>query len=247
MDILPAPTNLIAEAAPENMAQDQILLYWDLVPGAASYTIYRNGEEWYPNINGTIVIDGVTYGQYFDYPVEFNTNYIYAITAVNGEGVQSPQSIPVVGIVYGDAASALATVADLSAFWRTVTAAETPRAEQLLLLATNRLRAKATELGINLDERAVPNSVYLSNVKFVILEAVKRAMQTDQSVPPVDTYQKAAGPYSENYKFTNPSGDLWFKDKELAEIGLIQEQSIGMIAPNTRGNIYGLNNTEDVT
>lgn len=141
-----------------------------------------------------------------------------------------------------------ATVEELSAFWRQVTAgAETNRATSLLTLASNRLRAKATEQDFNMDTKFNADAVYASNVKFVVLESVKRAMQTDQSVPPVDTYQKAAGPYSENYKFTNPSGDLWFKDKELAEIGLLGGQEIGSITPNTRGNIYGENNTEDVT
>lgn len=133
-----------------------------------------------------------------------------------------------------------ATIEELSAFWRPVVAgAETNRATTLLSLASNRLRAKATEYGFNMDTKVNEDAVYLSNVKFVVLESVKRAMQTDQSVPPVDTYQKAAGPYSENYKFTNPSGDLWFKGSELAEIGLSGQQSITSISPITRSNIYG--------
>lgn len=138
-----------------------------------------------------------------------------------------------------------ATVADLSAFWRPVTAGqETDRATSLLELSSNRLRAKATEHGFNLDEKTEADAVYKSNVKFVVLESVKRAMQTDQNVPPVDSYQQAAGPYSTNYKYTNPSGDLWFKGSELAEIGLTGQQEIGSITPNTRRDIYGINNTE---
>lgn len=140
-----------------------------------------------------------------------------------------------------------ATVADLSAFWRTVVAGqETDRATSLLELASNRLRGKATEYGFNMDEKTAADSVYKSNVKFVVLESVKRAMQTDQNVPPVDTYQQQAGPYSTNYKFSNPSGDLWFKGSELAEIGLSGQQTIGSITPITRNNIYG-EDTEVVT
>lgn len=138
-----------------------------------------------------------------------------------------------------------ATVADLSAFWRPVTAGnETDRATSLLALSSNRLRGKAAEFGFNLDEKVAADAVYASNVKFVVLESVKRAMQTDQNVPPVDSYQQAAGPYSTNYKFSNPSGDLWFKGSELAEIGLTGQQEIGSITPNTRRDIYGINNTE---
>lgn len=138
-----------------------------------------------------------------------------------------------------------ATVADLSAFWRPVTAGqETDRATSLLELASNRLRAKAAEYSFDMDAKVNDDAVYKSNVKFVVLESVKRAMQTDQSVPPVDSYQQAAGPYSTNYKFSNPSGDLWFKKSELSEIGLSGQQSITSITPITRGNIYGENNTE---
>lgn len=145
------------------------------------------------------------------------------------------------------APNAYATVEELSAFWRTVTAgAETDRANSLLKLASNRLRAKAVDFGFVMDTKFNEDAVYASNVQFVVLESVKRAMQTDQTVPPVDSYQQAAGPYSTNYKFTNPSGDLWFKDKELSEIGLLGHQSISSITPVTRGNIYGENNTEEV-
>lgn len=145
------------------------------------------------------------------------------------------------------APNAYATVAELSAFWRTVTAgAETDRATSLLALASNRLRSKAVEYGFVMDEKFNADAVYASNVKFVVLESVKRAMQTDQNVPPVDSYQQQAGPYSTNYKFTNPSGDLWFKGSELAEIGLSGQQTISSITPITRGNIYGENNTEEV-
>ena len=145
------------------------------------------------------------------------------------------------------APNAYATVAELTAFWRTVTEAETPRAESLLALSSNRLRGKAAEIGFSMDEKFNADSVYASNVKFVVLESVKRAMQTDQNVPPVDSYLQAAGPYSTNYKYTNPAGDLFFKDKELDEIGLMGGQEIGMIAPKTRRNIYGETNTEEVT
>lgn len=137
-----------------------------------------------------------------------------------------------------------ATIADLSAFWRPIVAGqETDRATSLLSLASNRLRAKAAELSIDMDAKVAADAVYASNVKFVVLESVKRAMQTDQAVPPVDSYQQGAGPYSVNYKFTNPSGDLWFKRSELAEIGLGGQQSISSITPITRGNIYGENIT----
>ena len=71
------------------------------------------------------------------------------------------------------------------------------------------------------------------------MEAAKRALSTPIDTPPVDSYSQAAGPYSENYKFTNPSGDLWFKKAELKTLGISGVQRATSISPVTRRNIYG--------
>lgn len=134
-----------------------------------------------------------------------------------------------------------ATVADLSTFWRPITGAETSRAEDLLALASSRLRLYANNSGIDLDAKVAEDADYALAVKWVVMEATKRAMSTPVDVPPVDSYSQAAGPYSENYKFTNPSGDLWFKKSELKTLGLSGLQSLGSIAPKTRRDIYGNN------
>ena len=70
------------------------------------------------------------------------------------------------------------------------------------------------------------------------MEATKRALNIPIDVPPVDTYSQTAGPYSENYKFTNPSGDLWFRKAELQALGLSGDQKIESLSPTTRGDIY---------
>lgn len=134
-----------------------------------------------------------------------------------------------------------ATVQDLSTFWRPITEAETPRAEDLLALASSRLRLYASNSGIDLDAKVASDADYQLAVKWVVMESVKRAMSTPVDVPPVDSYSQAAGPYSENYKFTNPSGDLWFKKSELKTLGLSGLQSLGSISPKTRRDIYGNN------
>lgn len=131
-----------------------------------------------------------------------------------------------------------ATVADLSTYWRPITESETPRAENLLSLASSRLRLYASQAGIDLDEK-VSDADYAEALKWVVMEATKRAMQTPVDVPPVDNYSQSAGPYSENYKFTNPSGDLWFKKAELKTLGISGIQRVTSITPITRKDIYG--------
>ena len=130
-----------------------------------------------------------------------------------------------------------ATTADLTAYWRTLTGDETSRADIMLPLASNRLRLMAEEVDIDLDAKAAASEAYSDTLKWVVMEAVKRALSTPTDEPPVDSISKTAGPYSENYKFTNPSGDLWFKKTELASLGLFGRQTLYSIS-TSREDIY---------
>lgn len=132
-----------------------------------------------------------------------------------------------------------ATVEDLSTYWRTITESETDRAEDLLTLASSRIRVYAAEAGVDIATKIDEDSDYVNTVKWVVMEAVKRALATPTDIPPVDNYSQSAGPYSENYRFTNPSGDLWFKKSELKALGISGKQMADSITPNTRRNIYG--------
>lgn len=132
-----------------------------------------------------------------------------------------------------------ATVQDLETYWRPLSESEKPRANDLLGLASSRLRLYANAAGVNLDEKSAENEDYASALKWVVMEATKRAMSTPIDTPPVDSWSQTAGPYSENYKFTNPSGDLWFKRAELKTLGISGVQRVTSISPATRKDIYG--------
>lgn len=132
-----------------------------------------------------------------------------------------------------------ATVSDLQTYWGGTF--DSDRAESLLAIASARLRVIAESEDIDLDVRASDED-YAEVLKWVVMEATKRALNTPIDVPPVDTYSQTAGPYSENYKFTNPSGDLWFRKAELQALGLSGDQKIESLSPTTRGDIYKENN-----
>jgi hypothetical protein len=137
------------------------------------------------------------------------------------------------------ATTSYATVQDLSVYWRPITESETARANDMLSLASSRLRLYADNSGIDLDAKAAADEDYANALKWVVMEATKRALSTPIDTPPVDSYSQAAGPYSENYKFTNPSGDLWFKKAELKTLGISGVQRATSISPVTRKDIYG--------
>jgi len=130
-----------------------------------------------------------------------------------------------------------ATVAQLEAFWKSLDAGEEARATVLLELASARIREIGYDVDVDVDAKVAARESYAITARWVVMEAVKRAMLTPIDVPPVDTYSQTAGPYSENYKYTNPSGDLWFKKSELQSLGLYGSQSLSSL--NTSQNLYG--------
>lgn len=131
--------------------------------------------------------------------------------------------------------SPYADVADLTAFWQAPD--NDTRALDVLTKASNRLRVRASQVGFVLDDKANSDPAYFQTLQWVVMEATKRALLTPMDQPPVDTWQQTAGPYSENIKYTNPSGDLWFKKSELKDLGLYNNQKLGSISTSQR-DIY---------
>lgn len=127
---------------------------------------------------------------------------------------------------------------DLTLYWKAPT--DTTRADYLLKMASNRLRQIALDVSKDLDALVNDNEVYFLNVQGVVMEAAKRAIQAPLDQQPTETYGQTAGPYSENFKYSNPAGDLYFKKSELKLLGLYGSQSLSGIstAQNLYGNIY---------
>lgn len=134
--------------------------------------------------------------------------------------------------------TAFATKEELAAYWRALTGTEPARADVLLVLASNRLRLIAEDDGVDLDAKAEASEAYKTTLRWVVMEAVKRAIQTPTDEPNVESAQMTAGPYSQNYKYSNPTGDLWFRKTELSAIGLSGKQVLTSITPKTNADIY---------
>ena len=120
--------------------------------------------------------------------------------------------------------NSLATVAELEAAWKPLTADEQARADVLLLQASNYLRQIAANNNKDLDDNinADPTGVYGANVKMVVLSAVQRSIASPIDMMPGATqWSQSATPYSESMSFIgNSSSTLYFKDKELKLLGL---------------------------
>lgn len=117
-----------------------------------------------------------------------------------------------------------ANAEDLTLYWKAPTDAN--RANYILKMASNRLRQIATDVGVDLDVKVNADIVYFLNVQGVVMEAAKRALQAPTDQQPTESYGQTAGPYSENFKYSNPAGDLFFKKAELGLLNLYGQQSM---------------------
>ena len=130
-----------------------------------------------------------------------------------------------------------ATIEQLEAYWKSLDETQEARATVMLDMASNRLRVIAETVDVDIDAKVAASEAYASVAAWVVMEATKRAMNTPLDDAPVDEKSITAGPYSENYKYTNPSGDLWFKKNELASLGIYGNQKLGSIS-TSQTDIY---------
>ena len=132
--------------------------------------------------------------------------------------------------------SAFATTNDLERFWRPLSGDERSRASDLLDYASAKLRLMAEGSGKDLDDTDLSDT-YKDMLKYTVLEATKRAMSAPELSGGAESYSQTAGPYSENYKFANPNGDLYFTKKEIGQLGL-SAQFLRSLS-TARRDIYG--------
>lgn len=102
---------------------------------------------------------------------------------------------------------AFAQIEDLELRWRPLTPSETPKAEALLVDASVMLTA-----AVNVD------NIDAGLLKIVVCRMVQRAMTSEAGG--VDQLTMAAGPFSQNVRYTNPHGDLYISKSDRRTLGL---------------------------
>lgn len=121
-------------------------------------------------------------------------------------------------------AGAFATVNDVTALWRPMTAEEQSRAAVLLDVVSASLRVEARKAGRDLD-RMVKEDYNLEMVaKSVTVDVVARTLMTSTDQEPVTQLSQTAGPYSATASFLVPGGGLFIKRSELARLGLCRQR-----------------------
>lgn len=123
---------------------------------------------------------------------------------------------------------AYATVDDLEARWRTLTDTEKTRAGVLLGDAQVRLDAEC-------PPSAPPTEAELEARKIVSCEMVKRSMLNSEAAAGVGSTQATAGPFSQSFNYTNPTGDLYLTkgDRKLLGCGRARAFTIDTAPPGS--------------
>lgn len=121
-----------------------------------------------------------------------------------------------------------ATIDDLTLMWRVQTAEENSRANILLGIVSDCLRAEAEKVGKDLDEIVTKNSYMASVAKSVTVDVVARTLMTSTNQEPMTQIAQSAGGYSASGTLLVPGGGLYIKRSELARLGLRRQKAGGM-------------------
>lgn len=125
-----------------------------------------------------------------------------------------------------------ATKSDIIALWRTMTQAESDRAEQLLPIVCASLREEAKKVGKDLDAMIAEDEDLGAVARSVTVDVVARTLMTSTNQEPMSQFTESGMGYSAGGTFLVPGGGLFIKRSELARLGL-KRQQIGVI------NLYG--------
>ncbi len=131
-----------------------------------------------------------------------------------------------------------ATVEDIVALKRPLTAKEKKRAAQLIPIVCDSLRYEAEKVGKNLNRMAEESPLLASVAKSVVVDVVMRELMTSTDGEPMTQMSESALGYSVSGTYLVPGGGLFVKRTELKRLGLVR-QRYGAI------EIYGAKSNND--
>lgn len=127
---------------------------------------------------------------------------------------------------------AFATLQDMCDLWRPIKPDEQVRVDNLLVVVSDLLRAKAKNVGKDLDAMVKSDSTLVNVAKSVTVDIVARNLNTPTDQQPMSQFSESALGYSVSGTYLVPGGGLYIKKEELAKLGL-KKQRFGVI------NFYG--------
>lgn len=120
-----------------------------------------------------------------------------------------------------------ATVEDIQTLIRPLTTAEQDKAENLLPIASAKLRITASKYGCDIDQMIAANSDYQLAVKEVVCKSVVRALDASSQAGPASVVsqesQSGLG-YSASMTYLNAGQSLYYLRNELKDLGILRQR-----------------------
>jgi hypothetical protein len=128
--------------------------------------------------------------------------------------------------------NAFASASDISTFFRTLSQAETKRANALLPVISNELRVRADAVGMDLDQMAEEDEAYADVLKEVTAGIVFRILRQNTEGEAMTQYSQSALGYSVSGTYAIPGGGIGnaIMNADLKRLG-IKRQKFGTIDP----------------
>lgn len=120
--------------------------------------------------------------------------------------------------------SDFATVNDIIALKRALTAEEQERAEQLIPLVCDSLRYEAEKVGKDLDAMVADSTHLASVAKSVTVDVVMRELMSPTEGTPMTQMSESGLGYSVSGTYLVPGGGLFIKKTELKRLGLMRQK-----------------------
>lgn len=124
------------------------------------------------------------------------------------------------------------TIEDLTKLGKSLTAAQSEVAKNLIEIASAKLRTIALKYGKNIDEMIADEDTgedFAIVVKSVVSQAVLRAMTSIEDTVPAATQVTQSGlGYSASMTYLNAGQSLYFLRNELKELGILRQTYGGL-------------------
>lgn len=116
-----------------------------------------------------------------------------------------------------------ASVSDITAIGRTLSAQQEQAAEALLTRASAMLRVEANSYDASIDQMIadpVTGEDFALAVKTVVVQAVCRALDAAEESAAVQSSSESLGPYQYNYTYLNAGQMIYYKKSEMQQLGI---------------------------
>lgn len=119
-----------------------------------------------------------------------------------------------------------ATVSDIETLWRSLTTAESERAEALLPLVSDALRQAAINVGKDLDEMIEATPTLESVAKIVTVDVVARVLRQSTTGDAMSQESQSGLGYSWSGTYAIPGGGIAnaIMNNDLKRLGLLRQQ-----------------------